>query len=107
MVPATLYRIRKFPDADERIVQRRLQPLGYDVSHYNRKYNGEKEVDLTGQLEHNHGRGDGMSRCAGQCRRSYTQTKEKAPKCCGLKDKNRGRLIMRAIYLYGLLPATA
>lgn len=86
MAHAQFGQIRKLLDANDGVVQRRLERLGHRVGQDHSDHHRQDVGDLTGQFEHDdrrgHGVGDGSRQCCSTWRR---KKKKKNSGYCVLK----------------------
>lgn len=77
VTPAQLRQVGQLLDPDDRVIEGGLQRLGHGVGQDHRDHHGKDVGDLSGQLKHNDGGGNGVGNRARQGRRTYGRATEK------------------------------
>lgn len=91
VTPAQLRQVGQLLDPNDGVIEGGLQRLGNSVGQDHRDHHGKDVGDLSGQLEHNNGGGNGVGDCSRQGRRTYGRAteavRERRPVQEGLEDK--------------------
>lgn len=87
MPHSQLRKVGQLLDADDGVVQRRLERLCHGVGQDHRDHHGQDVRDLTGQLEDDDRGGHGVCDGAGKCRSTCARGGEKTTLNCKMSAK--------------------